>query len=74
MAQGYINQETIDLLSLKTRLMGHGLKGQRDLACGIIGGAAGGYLGGSVVGKGGAFLGGQVIENDGVFIFQPEGA
>jgi hypothetical protein len=50
------------------------LKERSGLACGIIGGAAGGYLGGSVFGEGGAFLGGQIIENDGVFIFQPEGA
>jgi len=51
-----------------------GLKGRAGLACGVIGGAAGGYVGGSVFGDGGAFLGGQVIERDGVFIFQPEGA
>ena len=30
MAQGYINRETIDLTSLKTRLMGHGLSRQRS--------------------------------------------
>ena len=55
-------------------VLGIATKGRAELACGIIGGAAGGYAGGSIFGKGGAFLGGEVIEADGVFIFQPEGA
>lgn len=55
-------------------VLGIATKGRAELACGVIGGAAGGYAGGSIFGKGGAFLGGEVIEADGVFIFQPEGA
>ncbi|CRM64637.1 hypothetical protein [Pseudomonas sp. 28 E 9] len=49
-------------------------KGRAELACGIIGGAAGGYAGGVLAGDGGALLGGEIIEADGHFIFQPEGA
>ncbi len=48
-------------------------KGNGALACAVIGGAAGGYSGGSVAGLGGAFLGGQIAEIDGDLIFQPEG-
>ncbi|CRM71988.1 hypothetical protein [Pseudomonas sp. 37 R 15] len=49
-------------------------KGRAELACGIIGGAAGGYAGGSFLGDVGAFLGGEILEVDGVFLFQSEGA
>ena len=49
-------------------------KGNGELACAVIGGAAGGYSGGSAAGLGGAFLGGQIAEIDGDLIFQPEGA
>ena len=49
-------------------------KGNGDLACAVIGGAAVGYTGGTLFGAGGAFLGGQIEEIDGDLIFQPEGA
>ena len=49
-------------------------KGNGDLACAVIGGAAGGFAVGNVVGDFGAFLGGQIEEIDGDLIFQPEGA
>ncbi|TFY88507.1 hypothetical protein DYL61_24275 [Pseudomonas nabeulensis] len=55
-------------------VLGIATKGTGALRCGIIGGAAGGYAGGSFLGDGGAFLGGEVVEVDGVFLFQPEGA
>lgn len=48
-------------------------RGRKALACGIIGGAAGGYAGGTAFGEGGAFLGGTLIENNGDLIYQPEG-
>lgn len=51
-----------------------GLKARGELTCGIIGGAAGGYAGGSFFGDTGALLGGKIIEVDGTFIFEPEGA
>ncbi|MFT0477146.1 hypothetical protein ACMSI6_25050, partial [Pseudomonas antarctica] len=54
--------------------LGVAAKGNGDLACAVIGGAAGGYAGGNVFGTGGAFLGGQIEEIDGDLIFQPEGA
>ncbi|TFY84169.1 hypothetical protein DYL59_30530 [Pseudomonas kairouanensis] len=44
------------------------------LGCSIIGGAAGGYVGGSFLGDGGAFFGGRLIVDDGVYLYQPEGA
>lgn len=49
-------------------------KGNGDLACAVIGGAAGGYAAGNAAGALGAFLGGQIEEIDGDLIFQPEGA
>lgn len=49
-------------------------KGRGELACGIIGGAAGGIAAGDPAGQGGAFLGGKILEVDGDLIFQPEGA
>lgn len=49
-------------------------KGNGELVCGVIGGAAGGYAGGSSFGDVGAFMGGRLVESDGVFLFQPEGA
>ncbi|MBF6029249.1 hypothetical protein ICY20_15990 [Pseudomonas sp. P115] len=55
-------------------VLGITTKGRAELACGIIGGAAGGYAGGSFFGDEGAFLGGKVVEVDGVFLFQSEGA
>jgi hypothetical protein len=54
--------------------LGIALKGRGALACEIIGGAAGGYVGSSEFGDGGAFLGGKILEIDGDLIFQPEGA
>ena len=53
---------------------GVALKGSGELVCGVIGGAAGGYAGGSVLGDQGAFFGGKLVEADGVFLYQPEGA
>lgn len=53
--------------------LGISLKGNGELACGIIGGAVGGSAGGSFFGEGGAFVGGRVMEIDGDLIFQPEG-
>ncbi len=53
--------------------MGIAAKGNGELACAVIGGAAGGYAGGKAGGAGGAFLGGQIAEIDGDLIFQPEG-
>lgn len=55
-------------------LLGVAAKGSGELACAVIGGAAGGYAGGKAFGTGGAFLGGQVAEIEGDLIFQPEGA
>ncbi len=49
-------------------------KGRGELACGIIGGAAGGIAAGDPAGKGGAFLGGKILEINGDLIFLPEGA
>ena len=48
-------------------------KGNDELACAVIGGAAGGYAGGKAFGTGGEFLGGKIVEIDGDLIFQPEG-
>ena len=59
---------------MRSIVLAVGLKERSGLACGIIGGAAGGYAGGSFFGEGGAFLGGKIIEADGTFIFEPEGA
>lgn len=53
--------------------LGISLKGNGELACGIIGGAVGGSTGGSFFGEGGAFVGGRVMQIDGDLIFQPEG-
>jgi fructose-specific phosphotransferase system IIC component len=53
--------------------IGVSLKGNGELACGIIGGAVGGAAGGSFSGEFGGFLGGRVLEVDGNLIFQPEG-
>ncbi|MGF6098063.1 hypothetical protein [Pseudomonas sp. 18175] len=53
---------------------GVALKGRSELVCGVIGGAAGGYAGGSLLGDQGAFFGGKLVEADGVFLYQPEGA
>ncbi|AZF27540.1 hypothetical protein [Pseudomonas sp. R2-60-08W] len=53
--------------------LGVSLKGNGELACGIIGGTVGGSAGGSFFGELGAFLGGRVLEVDGDLIFQPEG-
>lgn len=57
-----------------TVLLGVAAKGNGELACAVIGGAAGGYVGGDATGAGGGFLGGQILEIDGDLIFQPEGA
>ena len=57
-----------------TLFLGVAAKGNGELACAVIGGAAGGYVGGDVVGARGSFLGGQILEIDGDLIFQPEGA
>ncbi|RFD26567.1 hypothetical protein CER19_20345 [Pseudomonas sp. GL93] len=53
--------------------LGVSLKGNGELACGIIGGAAGGAAGGAFFGELGGFLGGRILEVDGDLIFQPEG-
>jgi hypothetical protein len=55
-------------------VLGVSMKGAGELACVVMGGAAGGYAGGSAFGDGGAFLGGQIVEVDADLIFQPEGA
>jgi hypothetical protein len=57
-----------------TMFLGIRMKGKGELACGIIGGSAGGYVGGDGVGSAGAFLGGEIMEADGDLIFLPEGA
>lgn len=57
-----------------TLLLGVAAKGNGELACAVIGGAAGGYTLGSAFGDSGAFLGGKILEVDGDLIFQPEGA
>lgn len=57
-----------------TMFLGIRMKGKGELACGIIGGSAGGYVGGDRVGSAGAFLGGEIMEVDGDLIFLPEGA
>ncbi|MFV3015341.1 hypothetical protein ACM9HO_06505, partial [Pseudomonas sp. KHB2.9] len=57
-----------------TVFLGVYAKGRAELACGIIGGAGGGYIGGNAGGDSGAFLGGKIMEVDGDLIFQPEGA
>ncbi|SFA94176.1 hypothetical protein [Pseudomonas sp. NFPP24] len=54
--------------------LGVRLKGNGELACGVVGGVAGGTTGGDALGDFGSFLGGAVIEIDGDLIFQPEGA
>lgn len=48
--------------------------GNGELACAVIGGAAGGYAGGKAFGTGGEFLGGKIVEKDGDLIFHSEGA
>ena len=53
--------------------LGVSLKGNGELACGVIGGAVGGAAGGSFLGELGGFLGGRILEVDGDLIFQPEG-
>ena len=53
--------------------LGVSLKGNGELACGIIGGAMGGATGGAFFGEFGGFLGGRILEVDGDLIFQPEG-
>lgn len=57
-----------------TMFLGIRMKGKGELACGIIGGSAGGYVGGDRVGSAGAFLGGEIMEVDGDLIFLPDGA
>ncbi len=57
-----------------TIFLGVATRGSGALTCGVIGGAAGGYIGCSKGGDAGAFLGGRIIEIDGDLIFQPEGA
>ena len=57
-----------------TMFLGIRMKGKGELACGIIGGSAGGYVGGDGVGSAGAFLGGEIMEVDGDLIFLPDGA
>lgn len=54
--------------------LGVRLKGNADLACGVIGGVAGGTTGGNAVGDFGSFLEGKIMKVDGDLIFQPEGA
>ena len=53
--------------------LGVSLKGNGELACGIIGGAVDGAAGGAFFGEFGGFLGGRILEVDGDLIFQPEG-
>lgn len=55
-------------------LLGVAARGRGELACAVIGGAAGGYAGGKAGGGAGSFLGGQIVEIDGDLIFQPDGA
>lgn len=57
-----------------TMFLGIRMKGKGELACGIIGGSAGGYVGGDRAGSAGAFLGGEIMEVDGDLIFLPDGA
>ena len=57
-----------------TLFLGVAAKGNGELACAVIGGAAGGYTLGGAFGDSGAFLGGKILEIDGDLIFQPEGA
>ncbi|CRL96649.1 hypothetical protein [Pseudomonas sp. 8 R 14] len=54
--------------------LGISMKSQGALACAVIGGAGGGYVGGDKLGDQGAFLGGRILEVDGDLIFEPEGA
>lgn len=54
--------------------LGISLKSQGALACAVIGGAAGGHAGGSVLGDEGALLGGKILEVNGELIFEPQGA
>lgn len=54
--------------------LGVRLKGNGELACGVIGGVAGGTMGGDALGGFGSFLGGKIMDIDGDLIFQPEGA
>jgi len=56
-----------------TMFLGIRMKGKGELACGVIGGAAGGYVGGDEFGSFGSFLGGRIVEADGDLIFLPEG-
>ncbi|MBN2990880.1 hypothetical protein JWR97_04850 [Pseudomonas cedrina subsp. fulgida] len=55
-------------------ILGVRLKGNGELACGVIGGIAGGTTGGDASGTFGSLLGGKIMEVDGDLIFQPEGA
>lgn len=56
-----------------TMFLGIRMKGTGELACGIIGGSAGGYVAGDRVGSAGALLGGKIMDADGDLIFLPEG-
>lgn len=55
-------------------VLGISMKGNGALACGVIGGAAGGYGVGNEGGDYGALLGGKILEVNGDLIFEPEGA
>lgn len=54
-------------------VLGISMKGNGALACGVIGGAAGGYAIGNEGGDYGALLGGKILEVNGDLIFEPEG-
>ncbi|WP_339560510.1 hypothetical protein [Pseudomonas sp. EA_65y_Pfl1_P113] len=54
--------------------LGIAMKGRGELACAIIGGAAGGQAVGSALAHEGAFWGGKIHEVNGDVIFVPEGA
>lgn len=55
-------------------LFGIAMKGRGEIACAIIGGAAGGQTVGNALGHEGALLGGKIQEANGDVIFVPEGA
>lgn len=55
-------------------LFGIAMKGRGEIACAIIGGAAGGQTVGNALGHEGALLGGEIQEANGDVIFVPEGA
>lgn len=57
-----------------TMFLGIRMKGKGELACGVIGGAAGGFVGGDEFGSFGSFLGGKIVDADGDLIFLPEGS